>query len=176
MSTVGFEPTTNRLSTCLLCHVGIRRRDADGGIRTPNLLVLSQTPLPIGLHRHTDGEGLEPPAAAFAHRTGFRDRRHIQFGQPSPLLTMRVAGFEPATHSLRGCHATRLRHTRGRRARCPEAPGRTRTCNSLVKSQLRCHCVTEANFRQPRVSELASRTSSDVLDGPARNRTSSPCL
>ncbi len=51
MSATEFEPAAHRLSTCALYQLEYTDLlDARQGIRTPNLLVLSQAPLPIGLH------------------------------------------------------------------------------------------------------------------------------
>src|SRR5687768_7557668 len=98
MSTVGFEPTTYRLSTCRLCQVGLRRpTDAGGGIRTPILLVLSQTPLadwatpahhlPRKVRDSNPQRQLSPSPPVF--ETG-------AFTSSASLLQWTAAGLEPA--------------------------------------------------------------------------------
>ena len=42
-----------------LYQVGVCGHGARAGIRTPNILVLSQVPLPVGLHEQKQGNDLE---------------------------------------------------------------------------------------------------------------------
>lgn len=60
----GLEPALSWLSTSRLCHWAIPVDGARGGTRTPNNLVLSEAPLPIGLRTRMKelvrAEGFEP--------------------------------------------------------------------------------------------------------------------
>jgi hypothetical protein len=149
MPVIGVEPTTNRLSTCLLCQLGYTGL-AHEGIRTPNLLVLSQAPLPVGLRgRAIPGEWWDSNPRPEAYETSALPLRYTRTNAAN--AAMRVVGLEPTTLGLRGLCANQLRHTRRRCGELRMPPAGFEPATPWLKASYAAIASRRRMNRSPRV-------------------------